>query len=206
MRPRRPEAPKLFYCIQSLSSTHSFMNNDSITVHAFSPTLQCQDRPSESDSDTAREDASILSRGRSVLHAGLGRRTIGWQTPNDRVREDCVLILHLIEFNPLSCTLRFSQQCVHLSARTSTGLSCRCPRDRYHEGVGYSSLRVRKVLYCRSGAFLLPTLSAPFCYEGGPQSALIGQLHFEAASDKAQEGRGRHGTARRAHNLGTRSI
>jgi len=63
------------------------MNKDSITVHAFSPIVKCQDQPSESDSDTAREDAFLLSRGRSVLYAGY--HTIGWQTPNARELEGC---------------------------------------------------------------------------------------------------------------------
>lgn len=62
------------------------MNKDSITVHAFSPTVQCQDQPSESDSDAAREDAFLLSRGRSILHAGC--HNIGWQTPNARELEN----------------------------------------------------------------------------------------------------------------------
>jgi hypothetical protein len=185
------------------------MNQDSITVNAFSPIVQCQDQPSEFDSDVARENAFLLSRGRSVLHAGC--RTLGWQTPNARELKDCAhTIPRSIEFNSRS-TLSFSQQCVHLSARTSTGPGRRCPRDRYHEGVGYSSLSIREVLYRRSGAFrervvLLPALSALCCSEGGSQSTLIGQFYSEAASDKAQEGRGRHGTARRAHSIGTRSI
>ncbi|KAI0273875.1 hypothetical protein BGY98DRAFT_997983 [Russula aff. rugulosa BPL654] len=63
------------------------MNKDPITVHAFSPIVQSQDQPSESDA--AREDAFLLSRGRSVLHAGC--HTIGWQTPNARELEDCFL-------------------------------------------------------------------------------------------------------------------
>ena len=182
------------------------MNKDSITVHAFSPIVQCQDQQSESDSDAARENAFLLSRGCSVLHAGC--HTIGWQTPNARKLEDCAhTIPHFIEFNSRS-TIRFSQQCVHLSARTSTGPDCRCPRDRYHEGVGYSPLSIREVLYCRSGTFqervvLLSAPSAPCCSEGGSQSTLFGQFYTEAASDKAQEGRGRHGTA---HSIGTRSI
>ena len=62
------------------------MNEDSITVHAFSPIVQCQDRPSEFDSDAAGENAFLISRGRSVVHAGC--RTIGWQTPNVRELED----------------------------------------------------------------------------------------------------------------------
>jgi hypothetical protein len=186
------------------------MNKDSITVHAFSPTVQCQDQPSESDSDAAREDAFLLSRGRSILHAGC--HTIGWQTPNARELEDCAhhSAFHRVQLTKIYSTLRFSQQCVHLSART-TGPGCRCPRDWYHEGVGYSSLSIREVLYCRSGAFqervvLLRTLSAPCRSEGGSQSTPIEQFYSEPASDKAQEGRGRHGTARRAHNPGTRSI
>jgi len=65
------------------------MNKDSFTVHAFSPIVQCQDQPSESDSGAAREDALLLSRGRSVLHAGC--HTIGWQTPNARELEDSFL-------------------------------------------------------------------------------------------------------------------
>ena len=63
------------------------MNKDLITVHVFSPIVQCQNRPSESDFDPAREDAFLLSRGRSVLHAGW--HTIGWQTPNARELENC---------------------------------------------------------------------------------------------------------------------
>lgn len=65
------------------------MNQDSITIHTFSPIVQCQDQPSESDSDSAKEDAFLLSRGRSVLHAGC--HTMGWQTPNARELEDSCL-------------------------------------------------------------------------------------------------------------------
>lgn len=146
------------------------MNKDPITVHAFSPIVQCQDQPSESDSDVARENAFLLSRGRSVLHAGC--HTIGWQTPNARELEDRAHHFAFHRVHSLRSTIRFSQQCVHLSARTSPGPGSRCPRDRYHEGVGYSSLSIREVFYCRSGAFqervvLLPTLSAPCRSEGG---------------------------------------
>ena len=115
-------------------------------------------------------------------------------------------IPHFVDFQLLRSTLRFSQQRVHLSARTSTGPGCRCHRGWYHEGLGYSFLSIREVLYCRSGDFLLPILSVPCRSEAGLQSTLIRQFFFDAASDKAQEGRGRHETARRAHTVGTRSI
>ena len=59
------------------------MNKDSVTVHVFSP----QVRSSQSDSDVAREDAILLSRGRSVARSGCC--TIGWQTPNVRYPDDC---------------------------------------------------------------------------------------------------------------------
>jgi hypothetical protein len=55
---------------------------------------------------------------------------------------------HFMVFNPLRSTYRFSQQCIHLSARTSTGPGCSCPHDLYHGGVGHSPLRVRELLYC----------------------------------------------------------
>ncbi|KAF8480013.1 hypothetical protein DFH94DRAFT_739716 [Russula ochroleuca] len=58
------------------------MNQGSITVHAFS-------RPSEYDLDVAREDAILLSRGRSVTHAGC--RTFGWRTPDARDSKECFL-------------------------------------------------------------------------------------------------------------------
>ena len=101
-------------------------------------------------------------------------------------------IPHIIELGSLRSTLRFSQQCIHLSARTSSGPGRRFPRD-WHNGVGYLSLSIREVLYCRSGAFqervLLPASLAPCRSEGGWQSTLVGQLYSEGALDKAQESR-----------------
>jgi hypothetical protein len=78
------------------------MNKDPITVHAFSPIVQSQDQPSESDA--AREDAFLLSRGRSVLHAGC--HTIGWQAPNARELEDCA---HHSAFHRVQLTKIYAQ-------------------------------------------------------------------------------------------------
>jgi len=108
-----PEAPEVF---QPNHSLPLFMNKDLITVHAFSPIVQCQDQPSESDSDAAREDAFLLSRGRSALHAGC--HTIGWQTPNARELEDCAYHstfhrVQLMIYAQLFSTMR-SSICQHL--------------------------------------------------------------------------------------------
>lgn len=101
-------------------------------------------------------------------------------------------IPHIIEFGSLKSTLRFFQQCIHLSARTSTGPGRGFPRG-WHNGVGYLSISFREVLYCRSGAFqervLLSAPLAPCRSEGGWKSTFIGQLYSEGALDKAQESR-----------------
>jgi len=65
-----------------------FMNKSPISVHAFSPV-----RPTESGSDAAREEAILLSLGRSVAHAGC--RTIGWRTPNARDSGVCAHHSHI---------------------------------------------------------------------------------------------------------------
>ena len=106
---RPADAPEVSLT-QPLSSTHSFMNKDSITIHAFSPIVQCQDQPSESD-------AFLLSRGRSVLHAGC--HTIGWQTPNARELEDCVYhsAFHRVQLTKIYAQLfstMLSSICPHL--------------------------------------------------------------------------------------------
>ena len=78
------------------------MNKDPITVHALSPIVQSEDQPSESDA--AREDAFILSRGRSVLRAGC--HTTDWQTPNARELEDCA---HYFAFHRVQLTKIYAQ-------------------------------------------------------------------------------------------------
>ncbi len=77
------------------------MSKSSITVHAFSPVVQCQAQPSETDPDAASENAFLLSRGRSVVHAGC--RTIGWQTPNARDLEECAHMpaFHRVQFTKI---------------------------------------------------------------------------------------------------------
>lgn len=62
---------------------------DSITAHVLSPVVQCQDQPSKSDFDAAREDAIHLSQSRAIAHAGCV--TIGWQTPSARESQKCEL-------------------------------------------------------------------------------------------------------------------
>lgn len=106
------------------------MNEDSITVHAFSPIVQCQDRPSESDSDAAGEIAFLISQGRSVLHAGC--HTIGWQTPNVRELEGCVhySAFHRAQFAKIYAqvfsTMR-SSICLHLHWSQLQVPSCPVP-------------------------------------------------------------------------------
>jgi hypothetical protein len=55
------------------------MGKDSIAVHVLSRVVSCQEQPSETDSDVAKEDATFLSRGRAIAHAGCD--TNGWQIP-----------------------------------------------------------------------------------------------------------------------------
>ena len=60
------------------------MSKDSITVHALSPIVERQVQSSETDFE---EDATLVSRGWAVAHAG--RETTGWRSPNDRKLQDC---------------------------------------------------------------------------------------------------------------------
>ncbi|KAI0301271.1 hypothetical protein BC826DRAFT_1183272, partial [Russula brevipes] len=64
------------------------MNVGSVTVHALSPVARCQVQHFESESDSTR-DATLLSRGRAIAHAGCG--TTGWRTPNPRELQECLL-------------------------------------------------------------------------------------------------------------------
>ena len=60
------------------------MKGDSITVHILS---RVASQASENNSDVAKENATLLSRGRAIAHAGC--RTTGWQMPKAREPRDC---------------------------------------------------------------------------------------------------------------------